>query len=122
MRHTYFSSIRSGLGTGVLVLALFFQMLPFFLLLIVIAYTMGVTGGGMLVIVPAPLLAMVFAACWLASKRSSLRHGRFPAPRPVMARRTPNRRVRRGRGPVVLLKTRAERYQDLKDILGRAWR
>ena len=117
MRRTQFELVRSSLGTGVLVVALCFQMLPFFLLLVVGAHAMGVTGGGMLAVVPTLLFAMVFAACWLASKRT-----RVPAPRPIMARRPLGRPVRRGRGSVVLLKTKAERYQDLRDVLGHAWR
>ena len=52
-RRTQFELIRSGLATGILVAALFFQMLPFFLLMVVMAYAMGVTGGAMLVIVPS---------------------------------------------------------------------
>ena len=68
-RRTQFELIRSGLATGILVAALFFQMLPFFLLMVVMAYAMGVTGGAMLVIVPVLLFAMIFAACGLVSKR-----------------------------------------------------
>ncbi len=116
MRQTYFSSIKSGLGTGVLVVALFFQMLPFFLLLVVFAHFMGVTGGGMLAVIPVLLLGMVFAACWLASKRTR----GIPARPPARIRRIPKRRVWRRRDVAVLLKTRAERYQDLRDIFGSA--
>ncbi len=119
MRRTQFERVRSGLGTSVLVVALFFQMLPFFLLLVVFAHTLGVTGGGMLVIIPVLLFSMVFAACWLASIRTRVRHGRFPARPPAMARRTGTRPRRHAES---LLKTRAEHYQELKDILVRAWR
>ena len=123
MRRTQFERVRSGLGAGVLVVGLFFQMLPFFLLLVVFAHTLGVTGGGMLVIIPALLLAMMLAACWLASKRTSKRLPKYPWPvpdrRPSWARRTAKRRRK---DPVALLKTRAERYQDLKDILSGGWR
>lgn len=122
MRRTHFERVRSGLGTGVLVVALFFQMLPFFLILVVIAHALGVTGGGMLAVVPVLLFGMVFAACWLASKRPSIRHGRRPVRQPAMVRRTSDSPVYRGRHTESLLKTRAEHYQDLKDILVRAWR
>ena len=44
-RRTQFELIRSGLATGILVAALLFQMLPFFLLMVVMAYAMGVTGN-----------------------------------------------------------------------------
>ena len=115
-RRTQYELIRSGLATGILVVALFFQMLPFFLLLVVMAYALGVSGREMLVIVPTALFAMMFAACWLVSKRT---HRRYPAWPPPRKRRTVNRPVR---GPVVLMKTRAERYQDLKEVLGRVWR
>lgn len=119
MHRAQFEMIKSGLGTGVLVVALFFQMLPLFILVMVVAHTVGVTGGGMLVILPVLLFAMVFAACWLASKRRPKHPWRVPARRPSRAGRTAKRRAR---GPAVLLKTRAERYQDLKDILSGAWR
>ncbi len=107
------------MGTGVLVVALFFQMLPFFLLLVVIAHALGVTGAGMLAVVPVLLFSMVFAACWLASKRTRARYGRFPAGPPSRARRTGPRPRWYAES---LIKTRAERYQDLKDALVRAWR
>ncbi len=116
MRHIQFGLVINGLKAGILVVALGFQMLPFFLLLVVMAHALGVTGGRLLVIVPVFFLVMVFAACWLASKHT----------RPVPAWTPPNR-VRRAvtrpvRGHAQLLKTRAERYRDLKDILVRAWR
>jgi hypothetical protein len=72
--------IRSGLAAGILVAALFFQMLPFFLLMVVMAYAMGVTGGAMLVIIPVLLFAMIFAACGLVSKRKQ-RVPDWPPPR-----------------------------------------
>ncbi len=103
--------LRSRLGTGVVVVALCFQMLPFFFLMVVAAYALGVTGGGMLIITPVFFLAMIVAACWLASKRSRRAFER-PPPRP---RKTARRPVP---GDVVLIKTRAERYQDLKEIIG----
>ena len=115
MRRAQFDLVRSGLGTGILVVALCFQMLPFFLLLTVMAHTMGVSGGGMLVIIPILLFAMLFAVCWLVSKRTQ----RVPDWPPPRKRRTINRRVR---GAVALLRTRAEHYQELRDILGRVWR
>ena len=99
-RRTQFELIRSGLATGILVAALFFQMLPFFLLMVVMAYAMGVTGGAMLVIVPVLLFAMIFAACGLVSKRKQ----RVPDWPPPRIRRTDDRPVR---GPVPLLKTKA---------------
>ncbi len=105
------------MATGILVAALFFQMLPFFILLVVMAYAMGVTGPGMLVIVPVFLLAMMFAACWLASKRTRRHYPAWPPPR---KRRTGNRRVRQA--AVALLKTRAERYQELRDVMRGVWR
>ena len=114
-RRTQFELIRSGLATGILVAALFFQILPFFLLMVVMAYAMGVTGGAMLVIVPVLLFAMIFAACGLVSKRKE----RVPDWPPPRIRRTDDRPVR---GPVPLLKTKAERYQDLKEVLVRVWR
>ena len=127
MRRTQFERVRSGLGTGVLVVALFFQMLPFFLILVVMAHALGVSGGGMLAIVPALLFGMVFAACWLASKRPrvrpskrpSIHQGRVPARPPAKGRRTPDSPRRHTES---LIKTRAERYQDLRDALVRAWR
>ena len=117
MRHIPFGLLRSGLGTVILVVALCFQMLPFMFLLVVMAHALGVSGRELLVSIPVFFFAMVFASCWLASKRTL----RAPAWRP------PSRRVRRtANKPVrdveVLLKTRAERYQDLKNILGERWR
>ena len=111
-----FELVKRGLGIGILVVALCFQMLPFFLLLVVMAHALGVSGGIMLVIVPVLFIVMVLAACWRASKRTRW-----------VAAWTPPSRVRRSTikpvwAPVSLLKTRAERYQDLKDILGRVWR
>ena len=73
------------------------------------------TGGAMLVIVPVLLFAMIFAACGLVSKRKQ----RVPDWPPPRIRRTDDRPVR---GPVPLLKTKAERYQDLKEVLVRVWR
>ena len=81
-RRTQCQLIRSGLATGILVAALFFQMLPFFLLMVVMAYAMGVTGGAMLVIVPVLLFAMIFAACGLVSKLKQ-RVPYWPPPGPV---------------------------------------
>ena len=118
MRRAQLSLVISGLRTGILDAALFFQMLPLFLLLVVMAHALGVSGREMLVIVPAALFAMAFVACWLASKRPSIRHGRVPAWPPPRLRRTDDRPVR---GPVPLMKTKAERYQDLKDVLVRNW-
>ena len=119
-RRTQFDLIRSGLATGILVAALFFQMLPLFLLMVVMAYALGVTGGAMLFIVPVLLFAMVFAACGLAAKRASIRPGRAPAWPPPMRRQARKRPVRRA--AVALLKTRAERYQELRDIMKGVWR
>ena len=123
MHRTQFEMVRSGLGTGVLVVALFFQMLPIFFLLMVMAHTLGVTGRGWLAVTPVLLLGMMFAACWLAAKRSPARLPKNPHRarywRPSWKRRSAQKRLR---DPVVLMKTRAEHYQELKDILGRAWR
>ncbi len=116
-RPTYFELVRSGLATGILVAALFFQMLPMFLLLMVMAYALGVTGGGMLFIVPVALLAMMVAACWLASKRTRRRYPAWPPPRKRQIRRRPVRPA-----AVALLKTRAERYQELRDVMKGVWR
>lgn len=107
--------LRSSLGTGILAVALCFQMLPFFFLMVVIEFALGVTGAGMLVTIPILFLALTIAVCGLASKRT--RYAPVISPSPP----------RRGRNkpfndPDVLIKTRAERYQDLKDILGRTWR
>ena len=110
MRNTQFSLVISSFKTGIVIVGLCFQMLPFFLLLVVIAHTLGVTGGGMLVIIPVLLFAMVFAACWLASKHTR----RFPNWPPAKLRRTATRPVK---NDDVLMKTRAERYQDLKEIM-----
>ncbi len=110
-----FGLIRSGLGTGVLVVALCFQMLPFYLLVLVAAFALGVSSGSMLAIIPVLFFVMVFALCWLAAKR--VRHG--PARPPSKAGRVAPKPRREN---VVLIKTRAERYQDLKDALGQAWR
>ena len=115
IRQVNFGLIRSGLGAVILVVAICFQLLPSFLLLVVAAHALGVSGGILLAIIPALFFVMVFALCWLASKRA--RH--VPARPPSRVRRAANRSAR---GPVVLLKTHAERYQDLRDILGRAWR
>lgn len=115
--------LKSGLGTGVLVAALLFQMLPFFLLVVVIAHALGVTGGVMLGIVPALFFATVMAACRLAALRTRQRAIRAafvpprPAPRPV-----PESVKWRKPKVAVLIKTRAERYRDLKEALGEAWR
>ncbi len=116
MRRTSFDIVKSGFGLGILVVALCFQMLPFFLLVVVMAHALGISGAGMLGIVPVLFLGMVLAACWLASKRT--RRGPAWTP-PIRVRR---RTIKPVRDNVQLLKTRAERYQDLKDVLGRAWR
>ena len=116
---TQYEMIKSGLAAAILVVALLFQMLPFFLLMVVMAYAMGVTGGAMLVIVPVLLFAMMFAACGLAAKRPSLRPGRAPAWPPPKRRQGRKRSVRPG--AVALLKTRAERYQELRDVMRGAW-
>ncbi len=92
-------------------------MLPFFLLLVVMAHALGISGGGMLVIVPVFLLAMIFAACWLASKRTRRHYPAWPPPRKRRARKRPVRP-----GAVALLKTRAERYQELRDVMRGVWR
>lgn len=115
MRHTPFGLLRSGLGTSILVVALCFQMLPFLLLLVVMTHALGVTGGELLIIIPVFFFVMVFAACWLASKRTR----RGPARPPPRVRRTARKPVA---NQDMLLKTRAERYQDLKDILSNTWR
>ena len=115
MRYQQTGLIRSCLATGVLIVALCFQLLPIFLLLVVVAHALGESSGSMLAIIPVLFFVMVFAACWLASKRT--RHGPAPAPARA-ARTTPKPR----RDNVVLMKTRAERYQDLKNVLGQAWR
>jgi hypothetical protein len=114
---THFELIRNSLWIGTLVVALMFQMLPLFLLVMVMAFTMGVTGPGLLIVVPAALFAMLLAACWIASKRITRR---APAWRPAQERQAPKKPFRRG--AVALLKTRAERYQELRDILGGDWR
>ena len=116
-RRTPFDLIRSGLAAAILVAALFFQMLPFFLLMVVLAYAMGVTGGAMLFIVPVLLFAMIFAACGLAAKRTRRRYPAWPPPRKRRARSRPVRPA-----AVALLKTRAERYQELRDIMKGVWR
>lgn len=115
MRLTPFGLVRSGLGTVILVVALCFQMLPFMFLLLVMAHALGVSGRELLVSIPVFFFAMVFASCWLASKRTR----RLPAWPPPRLRRTANRPVR---GHDVMMKTRAERYQDLKDVLKERWR
>ncbi len=117
IRRTPFEMVRSGLAIGILVAGLFFQMLPFFLLLVVIAYALGVTGGAMLFIVPVALLAMMVAACWLAAKRTRRRYPAWPPPRKRQIRRRPLRPA-----AVALLKTRAERYQELRDVMRGVWR
>ena len=101
--------LKSRIGTGILVVALCFQMLPFYMLMVVIVFALGVTGAGMLVVAPVLFLALVFAACMLASKR--VRLAPLRPPRPRRGTKRPVRDVD------VLIKTRAERYQDLKDIL-----
>ena len=116
MRHISFGLLRSVLGTVILVVALCFQMLPFMFLMVVIAYALGVSGKEALVIIPVFFFAMVFASCWLASKRTPRAPAWRPPPR---SRRTRNRPVR---DYEVLMKTRAERYQDLKNILVQRWR
>ncbi len=73
-------------------------------------------GGIMLVIVPVLFIVMVLAACWRASKRTRWGSAWTP-PRRVW--RSTIKPVRRD---VQLMKTRAERYQDLKNTLGRVWR
>ncbi len=115
MRQIQLGWVRSGLGGFILVVALCFQMLPFFLLVVVMAYALGISGGTFLAVIPVFFFGMVFAACWLASKRTP----KGPARPSPSLRRTKNRFAR---GPAVLLKTRAERYQDLRDILGKVWR
>lgn len=119
MRRTSFDLVRSGLGIGILVVALCFQMLPFFLLVIVMAHALGISGEVSPVIFPILFFATVFALCWLASKRTSKRTRMGSPWRPPKVGRRATKPVRR---ESVLLKTRAERYRDLKDILGRIWR
>ena len=70
MRHTPFGLVRSGLGIGILVVALCFQMLPILLFLLVVTHALGVSDGGLLAIIPAFFFVLVFSACWLASKRT----------------------------------------------------
>ena len=125
MRYAQLGLLRSGLGTGILVVALFFQMLPFMLLLVVISHALGVSGGVMLIIIPVCFFAMVFASCWLAAKRAQQFPNRgfsnreFPRP-PPRSRPTSTKPPRNS--DVVLMKTRAERYQDLRNALGNLWR
>ncbi len=115
MRRAQFELLKSGLATGILVVALCFQMLPIYMLLVVAAFALGVTGAGLFVFVPVLFLAMVVGACMVASKRIRLE--------PL---RTPSRPRRQSKRPIrdvdVLIKTRTERYQDLKDILKGGWR
>jgi len=115
MLHRQFELAKSGLATGILVVALGFQMLPFFFLILVMAYGLGVSGAELLVSIPVVFLILVVAASWLASKRTRRVFKRPP-------RRHPQTTTRPVPGDVVLIKTRDERYQDLKDILGQAWR
>ncbi|NQV84654.1 MAG: hypothetical protein HQ494_12645 [Rhodospirillales bacterium] len=115
MRQLPFGFVRRCLGTGILIVALGFQMLPFFLLLVVAVHTLGVSSGRLLVFIPGLFLVMAVAFCWLASKRTQ----HAPARPPSKARRTENKPAR---GQVVLIKTRDERYQDLRDALSQAWR
>ncbi len=61
MRSMPLEYVRSCLGTAVLVTALGFQMLPFFLLLVVASFTMGVSSGSMLIIFPVFFFVLVFA-------------------------------------------------------------
>ena len=117
MRLTPFELLRSYLGTVILVLALCFQMLPFMFLLVVMAHTLGVSGREWLVFIPVFFFVMVFASCWLASKRTP-RAPAWPPPTPKV-RRTATKPLR---DHEVLMKTRAERYRDLKNILGERWR
>ena len=117
MRRIQFGLLISYLGTGVLVAALFLQMLPFFFLLTVFAYAFGVSSGGLLAMIPVFFFVLVFAACWLTSKRPQ----RLPAWQPSSKQQTPKRHQPQRRRAVALMKTRAERYQDLRDILGRLW-
>ena len=124
MRQTSFDLVKSGLKTGVLVVALGFQMLPFLLLVVVIAHTLGISGASMLAGVPVLFFALVFFACWLASRRPRLGSAPLP-PRLSSASHVWAWRPKSGpdrSAPALLMKTRAERYQDLKDILGRTWR
>jgi len=119
MQQIPFSLIFTGLKTAVLAVALGFQMLPFFLLVVVAAHALDVTGREALAFVPMIFFAVVFAACWLTARRP---HPGPPAPRQQSWRPEswPGHKWRQG--PELLIKTRAERYQDLKDILGRTWR
>ena len=120
MRQTPFDIAITVLKAGILLAALGFQMLPFFMLLVVFTFALGVTGGVMLGIIPVLFFAMVFCAGWLASKRSRLVYaGPFPQPSPSPWSWRP--KSRSGQAPV-LLKSRAERYRDLKDILSNNWR
>ncbi len=110
MLHRQFELVKSGLATGILVVALCFQMLPFFFLILVVAYGLGVPGPGLLLAVPALFLALVVGGSWLVSIR--------PRQAPAMqVSKVPKAANRPRQEPDVLMKTRDERYQDLKDIL-----
>jgi len=115
MLHRQFELAKSGLATGILVVALCFQMLPLFFLILVVAYGLGVSSAELLVIIPVAFLVMVVSASWLASKRTRRAFERPP-------RRHPQTTTKPVPGDIVLIKTRAERYQDLKDILSSARR
>lgn len=120
MARLHFGMIKSSLRAGLLIVALCFQMLPFFMLLVVVAYNLGVTGGGALMAIPLLFFILVAVSCGLASKRTSISPGQAPDWTPP----EPRRRAKRFRRDpvVVLMKSRAERYRDLQDILGQAWR
>ncbi|MFQ5763984.1 MAG: hypothetical protein ACE5GT_03570 [Rhodospirillales bacterium] len=110
MRHSQFGLVISSLKTGILVVALCLQMLPFLFFIVVVTHSLGVSSGGLLVVFPVFFFVVVFAVCWLASKQTR----RLPTWPPPKSRRTANRPVQ---NQDVLIKTRAERYQDLKEAL-----
>lgn len=109
MQHLEFRLVFSGFKTGILAVAVSLQLLPFFFFLVVVAHALGASGAGLLVAFPLFILAMIFGVCWLTSKHG--RH-RYAWP-PSELRRTTLMPVR---NRDVLIKTRDERYEDLKDV------
>ncbi|MEK9670880.1 MAG: hypothetical protein VW268_00065 [Rhodospirillaceae bacterium] len=118
MRQSRLQLVFGVVKVALFTLAVLLQMLPFFFVLLVIAFNLGIKGPGMLITFPMFLIASFGAACWLTA-----RHLRRHAPwarapdlhdRPKGTEPKPRRQ---GKDVTGLFKTREERYQQMIDYL-----